>query len=128
MFLGTILSVLNPALEIVEFCTTLQNFQPNYDHPSVCSIMCWNFDDQTADNHFWSNLLFTLARLRGPHDGLFTGQIDAVDTVNCSYRVTFDRPGLYPEPVKCSSCMKLYVSHFYGVTLSMQLWNSCTCK
>ncbi|XP_058948836.2 protein lin-9 homolog isoform X1 [Pocillopora verrucosa] len=34
------------------------------------------------------------ARLRGPHDGLFTGQIDAVDTVNCSYRVTFDRPGL----------------------------------
>ena len=53
--------------------------------------------------------------MRGPHDGLFTGQIDAVDTVNCSYRVTFDRPGLYPEPVKCSSCMKFYVSHFYGV-------------
>ncbi|XP_031571520.1 protein lin-9 homolog [Actinia tenebrosa] len=34
------------------------------------------------------------ARLRSPQDGLFTGQIDAVDTQNCSYRVTFDRPGL----------------------------------
>ncbi|KAL9955438.1 hypothetical protein ACROYT_G036766 [Oculina patagonica] len=34
------------------------------------------------------------ARLREPQDGLFTGQIDAVDTVNYSYRVTFDRPGL----------------------------------
>eukprot|EP00058_Branchiostoma_floridae_P022977 XP_002608467.1 hypothetical protein BRAFLDRAFT_96604 [Branchiostoma floridae] len=34
------------------------------------------------------------ARLRGPHDGLFTGQIEAVDTANTSYRVTFDRPGL----------------------------------
>ena len=33
------------------------------------------------------------ARLRNPQDGLFTGQIDAVDTLNCSYRVTFDRPG-----------------------------------
>lgn len=45
---------------------------------------------------------FLIARLREPHDGLFTGQIDAVDTVNYSYRVTFDRPGLlniilYPE-------------------------------
>lgn len=34
------------------------------------------------------------ARLRKPQDGLFTGQIDAVDTANYSYRVTFDRPGL----------------------------------
>ncbi|KAJ7373490.1 Protein lin-9 [Desmophyllum pertusum] len=34
------------------------------------------------------------ARLRDPQDGLFTGQIDAVDTANYSYRVTFDRPGL----------------------------------
>ncbi|XP_061668277.1 protein lin-9 homolog isoform X2 [Syngnathoides biaculeatus] len=34
------------------------------------------------------------ARLRGPHDGLFTGQIDAVDTGAATYRVTFDRSGL----------------------------------
>ena len=37
--------------------------------------------------------LFT-ARLRGVHDGLFTGQIDAVDTSAATYRVTFDRSGL----------------------------------
>ncbi|XP_072307600.1 protein lin-9 homolog [Eucyclogobius newberryi] len=34
------------------------------------------------------------ARLRGIHDGLFTGQIDAVDTSAATYRVTFDRNGL----------------------------------
>uniref|UniRef100_A0A3Q2YW84 Lin-9 DREAM MuvB core complex component n=1 Tax=Hippocampus comes TaxID=109280 RepID=A0A3Q2YW84_HIPCM len=34
------------------------------------------------------------ARLRGQHDGLFTGQIDAVDTSAATYRVTFDRNGL----------------------------------
>ncbi|XP_061610207.1 protein lin-9 homolog isoform X1 [Phyllopteryx taeniolatus] len=34
------------------------------------------------------------ARLRGVHDGLFTGQIDAVDTGAATYRVTFDRSGL----------------------------------
>ncbi|EDO39836.1 predicted protein [Nematostella vectensis] len=34
------------------------------------------------------------ARLRWPQDGLFTGQIEAVDTQNASYRVTFDGPGL----------------------------------
>uniref|UniRef100_A0A3B4FTF1 Lin-9 DREAM MuvB core complex component n=1 Tax=Pundamilia nyererei TaxID=303518 RepID=A0A3B4FTF1_9CICH len=34
------------------------------------------------------------ARLRGLHDGLFTGQIDAVDTSAATYRVTFDRTGL----------------------------------
>lgn len=39
-------------------------------------------------------LLFFPARLRGVHDGLFTGQIDAVDTLNATYRVTFDRAGL----------------------------------
>ncbi|XP_077866369.1 protein lin-9 homolog [Saccoglossus kowalevskii] len=33
-------------------------------------------------------------RLRHPQDGLFTGQIDAVDTQNATYRVTFDRAGL----------------------------------
>lgn len=34
------------------------------------------------------------ARLRKPQDGLFTGSIDAVDTSNNTYRITFERPGL----------------------------------
>ncbi|XP_076114426.1 protein lin-9 homolog isoform X1 [Mytilus galloprovincialis] len=34
------------------------------------------------------------ARLRKPQDGLFTGVVDALDTVSNSYRITFDRPGL----------------------------------
>lgn len=34
------------------------------------------------------------ARLRKPQDGLFTGTVDALDTVTNSYRITFDRPGL----------------------------------
>lgn len=34
------------------------------------------------------------ARLRKPQDGLFTGCIDAVDTSNNTYRITFERPRL----------------------------------
>lgn len=34
-----------------------------------------------------------VARLRKPHDGLFSGIIDALDTVNNTYRITFDRVG-----------------------------------
>ncbi|XP_039278585.1 protein lin-9 homolog [Nilaparvata lugens] len=34
------------------------------------------------------------ARLRKPQDGIFTGCIDAVDTSNNTYRVTFERQGL----------------------------------
>lgn len=34
------------------------------------------------------------ARLRKPQDGLFTGSIDAFDTSNNTYRVTFERQGL----------------------------------
>ncbi|XP_029041613.1 protein lin-9 homolog isoform X3 [Osmia lignaria lignaria] len=34
------------------------------------------------------------ARLRKPQDGLFTGSIDAVDTSNNTYRITFERAGL----------------------------------
>lgn len=34
------------------------------------------------------------ARLRKPQDGLFTGSIDAVDTSNNTYRITFERQGL----------------------------------
>ena len=44
---------------------------------------------------FWILIWFcSTARLRGVHDGLFTGQIDAVDTSAATYRVTFDRNGL----------------------------------
>ena len=34
------------------------------------------------------------ARLRKPQDGLFTGEIEALDTVNNTYRISFDKPGL----------------------------------
>ncbi|EDV29590.1 uncharacterized protein TRIADDRAFT_19868, partial [Trichoplax adhaerens] len=34
------------------------------------------------------------AFLRNPQRGLFTGRIEAVDTANKRYRITFDRPGL----------------------------------
>lgn len=34
------------------------------------------------------------ARLRRPQDGLFTGVVDAVNTIENTYRVTFDRSGL----------------------------------
>lgn len=34
------------------------------------------------------------ARLRKPQDGLFTGSIDAVDTSNNTYRITFERQSL----------------------------------
>lgn len=34
------------------------------------------------------------ARLRKPQDGLFTGCIDAVDTSNSTYRISFERPKL----------------------------------
>ena len=34
------------------------------------------------------------ALLRSPQDGLYTGTIDAVDTLNNTYRITFDRVGL----------------------------------
>ena len=37
--------------------------------------------------------MLTVARLRKPHDGLFSGIIDALDTVNNTYRITFDRVG-----------------------------------
>lgn len=52
------------------------------------------------------------ARLRRPQDGLFTGVIDALDTVNNTYRITFDRPGLgihsvpdYEVRVSAFSCI-----------------------
>lgn len=60
------------------------------------------------------------ARLRGVHDGLFTGQIDAVDTSAATYRVTFDRSGLgthtvpdYEVLVRFACCLpKMHVNNF----------------
>lgn len=52
--------------------------------------------------YFFFHLCFFclfLARLRGVHDGLFTGQIEAVDTLNATYRVTFDRAGLGTQTI-----------------------------
>ncbi|XP_027967262.1 protein lin-9 homolog isoform X4 [Eumetopias jubatus] len=48
------------------------------------------------------------ARLRGVHDGLFTGQIDAVDTFNATYRVTFDRAGLGTHTIPDYEVLKSY--------------------
>lgn len=33
------------------------------------------------------------ARLREPQDGLFSGQVEAVDIQDDTYRITFDREG-----------------------------------
>lgn len=58
--------------------------------------MCTRKVSNSICNFSLNNILFVLpaARLRGVHDGLFTGQIDAVDTSAATYRVTFDRNGL----------------------------------
>lgn len=69
------------------------------------------------------NALCSTARLRGVHDGLFTGQIDAVDTTAATYRVTFDRSGLGTHTVPdyevlvstLTSCM------LSGIILILQL-------
>ena len=62
------------------------------------------------------------ARLRGVHDGLFTGQIDAVDTSAATYRVTFDRSGLgthtvpdFEVLVKDKSFCLCFYNRFYIV-------------
>lgn len=39
------------------------------------------------------------ARLRHPQDGIFTGTIEAIYSMSCEYRVTFDRPGLGTQSV-----------------------------
>ena len=44
-------------------------------------------------------IIILVARLRHLQDGLFTGKIDAVDTLNNAYRVMFDRPDLGPHTI-----------------------------
>lgn len=62
-------------------------------------------------------LVIFSARLRGVHDGLFTGQIAAVDTYNATYRVTFDRAGLgthtIPDYEVLVSVSYMFVYHAY---------------
>ena len=49
------------------------------------------------------------ARLRTPQDGLFVGQIDAVDTSNNTYRITFDRQGLGTHSVPDYEVLVIHV-------------------
>lgn len=63
-------------------------------------------DDNVAFNDLPKEIPMSLilgtkvtARLRGSYDGLFTGIIDAVDVLNSSYRVTFDRRNLGTKEV-----------------------------
>lgn len=50
------------------------------------------------------------ARLRKPQDGLFTGSIDAVDTSNNTYRITFERAGLGTHSVPDYEVLVRFVS------------------
>lgn len=87
-------------------CRTAKTFQMKYrwDSTSEQKLQVswepgWMQCDTTSRGADFLLFLFLLcwkstARLRGVHDGLFTGQIDAVDTSAATYRVTFDRSGL----------------------------------
>lgn len=65
------------------------------------------------------------ARLRKPQDGLFTGSIDAVDTSNNTYRITFERAGLGTHSVPDYEVLvrhfflfsEKYISNWFGVHL-----------
>jgi len=61
----------------------------------VCknSALCKLFWAFLRSSSFCCHCLLILARLRKPHDGLFSGIIDALDTVTNTYRITFDRAG-----------------------------------
>ena len=47
-----------------------------------------------------------------PHDGLFTGVIEAVDILNGTYRVTFDRPGIGADSVPDFECRSISKAEF----------------
>lgn len=79
----------------------MRKFFGNYNRQLYCSfcfkLHAWSsfgFDSSLYLPNIMPFLVLFSARLRGVHDGLFTGQIDAVDTCNATYRVTFDRTGL----------------------------------
>uniref|UniRef100_A0A8C9G711 Lin-9 DREAM MuvB core complex component n=1 Tax=Pavo cristatus TaxID=9049 RepID=A0A8C9G711_PAVCR len=71
------------------FYSNIDKYQPTW--VVLLGFCSWYF--------FLSCVVFCLARLRGVHDGLFTGQIEAVDTLNATYRVTFDRAGLGTQTI-----------------------------
>lgn len=78
----------------------------------IASLSSLNSKQQNIN--VMKNVFLPLARLRKPQDGLFTGQIDAVDTVNYSYRVTFDRPGMYtPDETTCMIILCSTWSYFH---------------
>ena len=65
------------------------------------------------------------ARLRGVHDGLFTGQIDAVDTSAATYRVTFDRSGLGTHTVPDFEVLvkdKSFYLYIYNTYFIINYW------
>ena len=76
------------------------------------------------DNHSFVILcgVVATARLRHPQDGLFTGEIDAVDTVNNTYRIEFDNPRLGIQTVPdievmvSAGCLLYCVCKMYSVT------------
>lgn len=51
-----------------------------------------------------------------PHDGLFTGVIEAVDILNGTYRVTFDRPGIGADSVPDFECRSIPKAEFMPLT------------
>jgi hypothetical protein len=51
-----------------------------------------------------------------PHDGLFTGVVEAVDILNGSYRVTFDRPGIGADSVPDFECRSISKAEFMPLT------------
>ena len=64
---------------------------PVYNESLCCN---WTVGLVISHTCHIEELLPLSARLRSPQDGLFTGVIDALDTVTNTYRVTFDRQGL----------------------------------
>ena len=66
-----------------------------------------------------SYIILISARLRRPQAGLFSGTVDALDTVNNTYRITFDRAGLGTHSIPD---LEVRVSNFYFYI------NSCSLK
>lgn len=78
------------------------------------------------------------ARLRKPQDGLFTGSIDAVDTSNNTYRISFERVGLgthsvpdYEVLVSCADIkfkLLTYSNKFEARKKKFQLFHVLACQ
>jgi len=53
-----------------------------------------------------------IARLPKPQDGLFDGVIDALNPVNNTYRITFDRPGIGTHSVPDIDVLVCYYYYY----------------